>query len=160
MASLLAYLFPSDTYNLHDVFEHPSEPISISIFAFEITAIVSLILILSYYFYGVSANRSKAIAWLNTNRCFFDDNFSQVGVNGKMLVKDGPKRFILFASGRDGVQSLYLTILLKGRHDVVMIVYNWFMGIEEDEEIVLVFNLGYRSQFRGGEGRYGDIAAG
>jgi hypothetical protein len=111
-----------------------------------------LTLIATYYTLhtlGQKRNKSLAQSWIQVNHPMLNEQFAQVGipsVDGKFvpLLDDGGSIYESYATGRVGIQRLWVEIRTVSRHDlvawIVESVGSWFFDwmSSGDEDIVEV----------------------
>ncbi len=84
------------------------------------------------FFTGKSKNQRVANAWFKTHSAMLESNFALVGDDGSkniedvetQLVKESEHGFILWCSGRAGVEGMLVEIRLLKRQDLVSVIAN------------------------------------
>jgi hypothetical protein len=84
------------------------------------------------YLIGRKTNEKIASAFARTFRDLFSAEFSVVGVNGAVLVKESQHTFRLNATGRPNVQGIQANLRLTRRQDLVARLYNQFWAPNRD----------------------------
>jgi len=92
----------------------------------EIGSTVFLVLFAINYMIGRKTNESIASVFARTYRDIFSSEFSVVGTNGAVLVKESQHTFRLNATGRANVQGVQVNLRLSRRHDLLARLYNQF----------------------------------
>ncbi len=98
---------------------------------------------------GLKRNSSLAQSWIRVNRRMLNEQFSQVGipsVDGKVvpLSHDGGAVYESYATGRVGINRLWVEMRMVSRHDfvawIVEVVGGWFFDwfSSEGEDVVEV----------------------
>jgi Protein of unknown function (DUF1682) len=106
---------------------------------------------------GKSQNKAVARKWIRETKAVWEENFHQVGNGGKILLEDGANRYvnansqkrwigthyniafisrlictngryIFYASGRDNTFSVYVTLNLLPRHDLITLLWMYANG--------------------------------
>lgn len=98
----------------------------------EVCAIAFLICFLVTYIVGRKANEKIASTFARTYRDLFTSEFTVVGVNGAILVKESQHTFRLNATGRSFVKGIQANLRLERRHDLVGRLYNKFWAPARD----------------------------
>ena len=103
----------------------PSAPTPLPInYLVEIGSAIFLVLFAVNYVIGRKENEKIASAFARTFRDLFASEFSVVGINGAVLVKESQHTFRLNATGRQNVQGIQANLRLSRRQDLVARIYN------------------------------------
>ncbi|KAI8893813.1 hypothetical protein BC833DRAFT_624524 [Globomyces pollinis-pini] len=95
---------------------------------FEFIAISSILFYIACYYIGNSKNLRIARYWAQANISVWKENFAHVGNEDHKLVKDGPRDYIYYGSGRIYVQTCYALLRLVARHDPIQYIFDYFAG--------------------------------
>lgn len=98
----------------------------------EVASIGFLILFLINYIVGRKANEKIASTFARTYRDLFASEFTIVGVNGAVLVKESQHTFRLNGTGRSFVKGIQANLRLQRRHDLVGLLYSRFWSPARD----------------------------
>ncbi|TPX39334.1 hypothetical protein SeMB42_g06004 [Synchytrium endobioticum] len=82
-----------------------------------------------YYLYRRGKHISNEIAknWYRCTASVWEKNFAQIGdAKNHKLIRDGPKDFIFYATGRVNVEMVYAFIETSPRHDLVKTICHYF----------------------------------
>ena len=92
----------------------------------EIGSSIFLVAFAVNYMIGRKTNEKVASTFARTFRDLFSSEFSVVGTNGAVLVKESQHTFRLNATGRAYVQGIQVNLRLARRHDLLARLYNQF----------------------------------
>ncbi|KAI0695727.1 hypothetical protein BC835DRAFT_933020 [Cytidiella melzeri] len=101
-----------------------------ALFQQEALYLAAILLYLAWFYFGKSANLSRANSWVDAHSSLYAEQFSKPAQAGG-LTKDGHSDFFLFSTGRRAVASLHTTLTLRPRHDLLQYVYQFVRGIIE-----------------------------
>lgn len=132
------------------------EPYTLEDFHFEILAVTVVLAYIVNYLIGNSKNQAIAKQWTEKTFSTWASQFAHIGAaapstesttdapSRDTLVKESNSEYLLYASGRAGVDSLYAKLELLNRQDLVSTVMN-FLNKDYDR-VLLNINLGNKSQ--------------
>ncbi|KAJ3304070.1 Coiled-coil domain-containing protein 47 [Kappamyces sp. JEL0829] len=111
-------------------------------FILEALILLGLASYVLFYVIGNAKNKELARAWLKDHLPVWKENFSHVGDDsGHKMVRDGPKDYIIYGSGRLYVKNVYGFLSFFPRHDLVVQAYNLFMGVTVSDRVQINFVL-------------------
>ncbi|KAL2917839.1 Coiled-coil domain-containing protein 47 [Polyrhizophydium stewartii] len=115
---------------------------SLSDFWFEAIMIVLAVVYFISYTYGKRANRELARKWMHLTLGSWDAQFAHIGSNeGHKLIRDGPRDYIFYASGRLYVAHVYGNVRLVARHDFVQRSIDFLAGKDQYDRVSLKATL-------------------
>ncbi|KAJ3413044.1 hypothetical protein HDV05_008565 [Chytridiales sp. JEL 0842] len=105
----------------------------------EFAFLVSVVVYIAAHFYGRQVNLKIAKGFMQAALPVLQLNFAKVGDEKKhTLMRDGPKDYIFFASGREFVQSLYGYIQLMSRFDYIEMGLDYLQPTSRKEDRVVI----------------------
>ncbi|KAI9014936.1 hypothetical protein BC832DRAFT_528230 [Gaertneriomyces semiglobifer] len=108
----------------------------------ELLMFAGIIVYLISHFIAKSKNTAIARSWMRVTLPIWEHNFSHVGDDkGHKLLRDGPRDFLLYASGRVHVTSLYGFLHLKARYDVYQRLTDLIWSNNSYDKLTLTFTL-------------------
>jgi hypothetical protein len=128
-------------------------------FYFEYAVLAFIIGYYTLYSFGRKRNSFLAQTWIRTNRTLLTEQFAQFGIPSKddriiHLSHDGAGVFESYATGRVGVNRLWIEMRMVNRHDVLAWIvesvggwlFDWFPGDGEDVvEVTIEPNVEWES---------------
>lgn len=111
-------------------------------FWFEAGCIAVLSTYLSFFLVGSKKNKQVARVWLESHLPVWKENFFVVGdENGKALVKDGPRDYIMYGSGRIHCRNAYAMIHLAPRQDAMQSFSDYVLGNKSGDKVTVTVAL-------------------
>lgn len=96
------------------------------------SAIAFLIVFFTTYLMGRKENEQIASTFARTFRDLFGSEFSTLGVNGAVLIKESQHTFRMNGTGRAFVKGIQANLRLQRRHDIVGRLYSRFWSPARD----------------------------
>jgi hypothetical protein len=95
-----------------------------------------------FYLVGRSQNEKIVRSWASTMQPLFADQFSTVGAESSLLIKESQHSFRMPASGRVNCQGLQVNLRLKKRQDLITFLYNLWYPVEDIMEVTVLMESG------------------
>ena len=108
-------------------------------FIFELVVFAVLVFDITYYFVGSTKNKQIARKWIEIHRDIIEPEFAKCGDNeGHLLLKDGPKDYVFYASGRSDLEYCQIILSLAPRHDLVLHLLHYLSTSINDKMVKVV----------------------
>ncbi|KAI8799832.1 hypothetical protein BJ742DRAFT_686727, partial [Cladochytrium replicatum] len=103
-------------------------------FLSEIGLALALVVYMIYYYLNSEANVPLVKAWYDNTDQIWSSNFAAMGNPDAKVIKDSPRDYVFYATGRMYVKYLYgyLRVILP-RHDLLQSIIEYVWPIEHDE---------------------------
>ncbi|KAJ3178513.1 Coiled-coil domain-containing protein 47 [Geranomyces variabilis] len=102
--------------------------VQLSSFKIEIALLATTLAYIISYFIGRRRNKTLVTNWYKLTADIWEGNFAHIGDAGHRILRDGPHAYILSASGRVHVKSIYGRLRLASRYDWAQKLVMLFTG--------------------------------
>lgn len=134
------------------------KPIVKNNYYMELGFISFLVLYIINYFIGSRKNKQIATAWASEYKDFFKEQFTSVGENNAILIRESQHTYRMICTGRENCIGLQVNLRLNRRYDLVSLIYGFFspssdlvdiqVALDESQMDSFVFALTYSLEGR------------
>ncbi|KAI8812250.1 hypothetical protein BJ742DRAFT_735926 [Cladochytrium replicatum] len=110
-----------------------TRPARVTDFLSEIGLALALVVYMIYYYLNSEANVPLVKAWYDNTDQIWSSNFAAMGNPDAKVIKDSPRDYVFYATGRMYVKYLYGYLRFKPRHDLLQSIIEYVWPIEHDE---------------------------
>ncbi|TPX70244.1 hypothetical protein SpCBS45565_g01872 [Spizellomyces sp. 'palustris'] len=116
----------------------------LNVWDFQTEALIlgGLVLYVISYYYGRRKNNQIARNWMRITLPIWERNFAQVGdEGGHKLIRDGPRDYIFYATGRAHVKHVSGSLHLAGRYDILQWIVDYLQPQQAYDKMTFTVTL-------------------